>query len=428
MRTWILGSAIRGSASILLAASAASVYAADAAGDCCSDLDERIAELSATSARKGNRAVSLTISGWINEAVFFWDDGVENNVYVGTNSLEQTRFRFLGEARIGDGWSAGYTLEVGVSANASNGFSQLTDKGGAPPIVRKSNWFLKHSTLGKLTVGLEGEATYHLLDSANATNTMLFANAESPAVALGAFRLRTGGELSALRWTDIMRGGNNSTPGQGGRRNIVRYDSPTNAGFTLTASWGEDDLWSGALRYAGQAGDFKLLANAGYANNTDENMQLCHVSPVQQDCAWWGAAATVMHVPTGLYMYGGFGAQEDETRGESFPALDVEKDDRIWFVQTGIERKFWALGKSTVFAQYRHDDAGSNPDRTIAGSFIRASDIDHWSAGVVQNIETADMDLYVTYDHASAEVTNGAGITVDVDDFSVVQAGAMIKF
>lgn len=59
---------------------AAPASAADLGGDCCADLEERIAELEATTARKGNRKVTLTISGWVNEAVFFWDDGVERNV------------------------------------------------------------------------------------------------------------------------------------------------------------------------------------------------------------------------------------------------------------------------------------------------------------------------------------------------------------
>ena len=44
--------------------------AADLGGNCCADLEERIAELESTTARKGNRKVSLTISGWINEALF----------------------------------------------------------------------------------------------------------------------------------------------------------------------------------------------------------------------------------------------------------------------------------------------------------------------------------------------------------------------
>ena len=48
---------------------------ADFGGDCCGELEERIAELEATTARKGNRELSLTLSGYVNIAVMFWDDG-----------------------------------------------------------------------------------------------------------------------------------------------------------------------------------------------------------------------------------------------------------------------------------------------------------------------------------------------------------------
>lgn len=43
--------------------------AADLGGDCCADLEERVATLEATTARKGNRKVSLTISGWVNHSM-----------------------------------------------------------------------------------------------------------------------------------------------------------------------------------------------------------------------------------------------------------------------------------------------------------------------------------------------------------------------
>ena len=39
--------------------------AADLGGDCCADLEERVAELEATTVRKGNKKVSVTISGWV---------------------------------------------------------------------------------------------------------------------------------------------------------------------------------------------------------------------------------------------------------------------------------------------------------------------------------------------------------------------------
>src|SRR5665647_3033794 len=59
--------------------SAGSASAADLGGNCCADLEERIAELEATTVRKGNRKVSLTISGWVAEQVMYWDDGFEQN-------------------------------------------------------------------------------------------------------------------------------------------------------------------------------------------------------------------------------------------------------------------------------------------------------------------------------------------------------------
>ncbi len=133
-----------------------SAKAADLGGNCCADLEERVAELEATTARKGNRKVSLTVSGWVNEAVFGWDDGTEQNVYVGTNALEQSRFRFTGSAKIDKDWSAGYVLEIGLQGQPSSQWNQIQDGStnllainqNNGLIVRKSNWFIKSNRLG----------------------------------------------------------------------------------------------------------------------------------------------------------------------------------------------------------------------------------------------------------------------------------------
>ena len=49
--------------------------AADLGGDCCADLEERVAELEATTVRKGNKKVSVTLSGWVIKSFNWWDDG-----------------------------------------------------------------------------------------------------------------------------------------------------------------------------------------------------------------------------------------------------------------------------------------------------------------------------------------------------------------
>ncbi len=110
-----------------------------------------------------------------------------------------------------------------------------------------------------------------------------------------------------------MRGFNNGTPGQDGRRNIVRYDSPEFGGFVASASWGEDDLWDTSLTYKGEIHDFKLIGKIGYGESTDPACNGNCGGPIGDfKCTWWGAAATAMHQPTGLYLYGGYGQQTIE--------------------------------------------------------------------------------------------------------------------
>src|ERR1700693_5006726 len=78
---------------------AGSASAADLGGNCCADLEERIAELEATTARKGNRKVSLTVSGWVAEQVLWWDDGAARGTYV-TGTTLASHVTFAGQATI----------------------------------------------------------------------------------------------------------------------------------------------------------------------------------------------------------------------------------------------------------------------------------------------------------------------------------------
>ena len=411
--------------------------AADLGGDCCADLEERVAELEATTARKGNRKVSLTVSGWVNEQVMWWDDGSESNVYVGTNKLEQSRVRFVGEAQIAPGYSAGYTLELGVNganSTGSSGWNQSNPDGtgGSNAVtLRKSNWWVKSKDLGKVTVGLEGTAMYHLLDDADGANTRNVSDAQAAAVYQGNFGIRNHGTfIGGLTWGSILQGIDNGTVGQDGRRNIVRYDSPTVAGFTLTASWGEDDDWGMSLTYKNTFGDFNILGKAGYGEVSDENIG-CSTKTTPTDCQLFGAAATVMHVPTGLYVYGGY-AQNYDNRVADVGGAGTDATSSLWFVQGGIEQKWIPLGKTTIFGEYRHDDGGSKNGVAIpvgfGGGSLGGTDLNFIGAGVVQNIEPAALDLYIQYRHADGDIISTNGTRTSIDDFDAVIAGALMKF
>ena len=411
---WIALAALALSAAAMAASPAS---AADYWTDgCCADLEERLIALETTAARRGNRVVSLTVSGWVNQAVFLWDDGVEDNVYVGTNSLEQERFKIAGEAKIGGDWSVGYVLEVGSVGADSKAFSQTSTGVKNTLNTRKSSWFVKSGTFGKVTVGQDATATYHLLNDPDIANTRFYSDSEASAVALGAFRTRSNGALGP-RWTDVMGGFSNATPGLSARRNVVRYDTPVVGGFTASAAWGEDDMWDAALIYAGEWGDLKVAARAGYGESTDPTSIAGRCTAGNGDCRWWGAAGTVMHVPTGLYVYAAYGEDQIDLTPAQIGADDTAT---MWFVQAGVERRLLPLGKTTIFAEYRNDDVGLS--RAAVGS-----EIEFWAAGVVQNIENAGMDLYAIYRNASGRADTGGGMAA-LDDLDMVITGARIQF
>lgn len=413
---------MKGRASALVAAAAVlgggilPAAAADLGGNCCADLEERIAELEATTARKGNRKVSLTVSGWVNEAIFFWDDGVERNAYIGTNELEQSRFRFNGDAKINASWGAGFILEIGANGTGSKSFAQDTDGIGGVS-VRKSAWFVKSKELGKVTVGLYDTATYHLLDNVDTTLTRNVSDYEAAGVALGAFKTRSNGVLGASTWLQFMGGFQNGSPGQSGLRNTIRYDTPEIAGFVASASWGEDDQWETALKYKGEFGDFKLNAAFGYGESTDNTANRGQCTQGDGNCQWWGAGVLAQHAPTGIYVYGGYAHNEIDL----LPAQVADDEAETWYLQVGIERKWNDLGKTNIFAEYREDDVGLS-------QAAASSNLEFWSAGIAQNVESADITFYALYRHAEGDFIAKAGGANTLDDLDMVITGAKINF
>src|SRR5215471_1618886 len=129
---------LRGAAShlalaVILGAVGAGVFAqksakaADLGGDCCADLEDRVAELEATTVRKGNKKVSVQIYGKMNWAVLTWNDGAETNTYTVNNAMESSRFGLKGSAKISGFWSAGFRLEAETREASSQQVNQFND-------------------------------------------------------------------------------------------------------------------------------------------------------------------------------------------------------------------------------------------------------------------------------------------------------------
>src|SRR4029453_9051838 len=109
-----------------------SAKAADLGGDCCADLEERVAELEATTARKGNRKMSLTITGQVNKVIQYWNDSHTSGAFYGLdNTNSSSRFSFLGEARIAPKAKIGFEIMIETEGPNTTSRAGQTNEDGS---------------------------------------------------------------------------------------------------------------------------------------------------------------------------------------------------------------------------------------------------------------------------------------------------------
>jgi predicted porin len=373
--------------------------AADLGGDCCADLEERVAELEATTARKGNKKVSVQIYGKVNWAGMFWDDGSEDNFYVVNNYNESTRTGIKGKAKINGDLEAGYRLEWEYRHGASSLLNQFNDDGPLSPniVVRWSQMYVASKNYGTVNWGLTATPKYDITKQAMEYLTTIKGESGGLSDTLVSdfrmqpnFRLRpkglSGAEgLSTLTWSNIGRCyGASDQFNCSTRRNGVAYSTPDFKGilegFNLQWGWFEDDDWGGALRYKRTFNDtWKLSGGVAYENLRDERLQnagggiasgnvpipqpngttLNKTTFFQRDFDEWAGSLGLMHVPSGLFVVGVFSTSEsNDTNAIGFYTHKRAPDMTAWDVQAGIDRKWFAPGPTSFWGGYAQVNDG----------------------------------------------------------------------
>jgi predicted porin len=342
------------------------------------DLEERIAELEATTAKKGNRKVRLTVSGSINQAMLFVDVDGEQEKRIINNSTTGTYLNFAGSAQFSKELYAGFVIEIGQGE-----WNVLTDAASVNTStevdLRRAAVWVK-APIGKVTLGKDSEAT-------DGVSQVSLANT-APATQMLSFRPLLGGD-GITENADLF---------DGQRLNVVRYDSPAVAGFTVSASWSADgtgsaltdvsDVYSVALRYYEDFKEVKVGAAVGYRQGAvfPGLNPILNLGQVAIDQETLSGSGSIIHVPSGLFVSAAAG-QAEFAGGAKITS---------WEVMPGIETRLSALGKTTFFATYSQFKVdGVDEDLTVYGG------------GVVQAVDSAALSLY-----ASAK-------QIDVDDESV---------
>ena len=354
-------------------------FAADLGGNCCADLEERVAELEATSAKKGNKKVSVTVYGTVNYGVMWstLDTGPLNKTAIVSPAHDPSRFGFAGQGKINTETQAGFVFEFEVKSNFVSGALNVL---GDPWVqTRKASVWIESKTLGRLTLGKDSQATDGLSE-------ITVANTRVAAPML---------RVSPLEYYTIV----DPVGISGTRTELVRYDTAAIAGFTGSASWASDKTWDAALRFAKEVGGFQIAAGVGMREQGDGLNLLSLTAP---DTRFYLGSASIKHMGSGLFANGAYSTFKGTT-------LLQGTDQQAWAIQAGIEKNFFGPGATTAFGEFQQIDRQS----TDAIKF--------WGLGLVQSFDAASIDLYANWRSYEAN-----SLSASRDD--VFMSGMRIKF
>ena len=427
--------------------SIAPASAADLGGNCCADLEERIAELEATTVRKGNRKVSVTLSGYVSHHVMWWDDGVRSDTYIGDGGNYGSRFRFVGSAKISPTVTAGFLYEWQSNSNAIGSMNQTNNgddlgptgaataspgvcgltSGAGCTTLRDSTVWLRHNHLGMIKVGHGSTATDNLV----LIDLGGMSGASTPDVGLyvGGFIIPRNGvyDNTSRTWGAAINGGVSFDTS---RRNHVLYETPTLHGFTLQSAVGEDNFWDVALRWAGEHHGFRMAFGIGYQEDTEFNGAAfaidCATNCNRSETELKGSAS-ILHVSTGLFATFAAGNRDVDNMTHVDPE-NVNHSQSFWYIAGGVRRNWTGLGNTVFFGEYsEHDGFLKRASPGVVN--IADSTVTHWGLGIVQYIDAAAMELFLTYKHFELEETLIVGGPFPgLHDMDVIIGGARVSF
>lgn len=323
------------------------------------------------------------ISGQINRAVLWADNGTDSDVGHVDNDNSSTRFRIKGSADVTENTRAGVTWENEFESNSSGAFDINQNNDGSADFKERKleGWY--QGPWGQLSIG-QGDGAANGTSEMDLSGTSVIAYSGVADMAGGiTFKTPGGADIGeGVAVGDVF----NNLDGLS-RNDRLRYDTPAFGPVGLAVSATNGDAYEIAGRLVQDVGDNAFEAAIGYIDGGDR-------SPFSQI----GASASFLHA-SGFNVTIAVGERDlDET---------ARSDPQNAYVKVGYHG-----GAHRFSVDYgTTDDLAAEADEATAyGAFW------NWQA------------------FASGEIYAGARIYeldrpgIDVDDVTAIMAGTRIKF
>lgn len=355
-----------------------------------------------------DKDVRLELSGRINQAVLFADNGDEEDFFVVDNDNSGSRFGFNGEVDFGE-WTTGTELVISVEVNSTDEikFDQDDDPGeqfgdGDIGDLRQANWYIENPRFGFFSIG-QGDEAGEDASEADLSGTTLIAQSDVDDTAGGLeFNSDTPGFEKIDEVDDFF------VNLDGDRTSRVLYETPSLFGFSLRGSLSDGDGLepSAAVLYGAEMGGYELEAAAAWRTENDED---------GQPDTFHGSASLL--APFGINVTFAGGTQDSTEDG-------VE-DPNFFYGKLGYRADFFEFGDTRFSVDYfqgRNNADFAAPD----GNLPEATSI---GGGIVQKISPLSMEVYAGVRNYDVEdLYDGANQIEDPDNLITVLSGARVRF
>ena len=336
-------------------------------------------------------AVKFKTSGQVNRAIQYGDDGQGSDVLHVDGDASGSRVRFVGSEDLGNGMKVGFTMEIEAQSNDSfNATLKASDWGFKHGERHINMWF--SGNWGKVTMGQASDAMDGVA-FADLNGAWIPVENASDFGGSIAFRTSAGGTAGGITAGSV-------TPSyDGGRRDVLRYDSPSLGPFKAMVSVANNDQWDAQVRLGGSVGGGEYDLRGGYGARQNRN---------GYDMWTFSGAFKFSQGTSVALAYG-----ESDFDG-------AQADGDYFYVKVGHD---W--GNNSVAIDYK------TADDTTAHSFCSGGSCggETFGIGFVHTMPKPKVDLYVGYrnfelDDWSTALSGGAG----ADDVDVFFVGSRVKF
>lgn len=339
------------------------------------------------------RAVDFKISGQIDRAILWGDNGNDSDTKFVDNDNSSTRFRFTGSNEFDEAWTAGIVWEVEMQSNPSNetviDIGENDDSTDVDFNERKIEFYIDHKKWGRVWLG-QGDTASNSTSEVDLSGTDVV-NYSSIEDMNGGFNFRDDDDNVI---TSIASAYSNFDGFS--RRDRIRYDTPKFGPVYFSTSYMNGQSYDFAGRFAYEWEGFGKLAAAASWLPADTQRD-----PYKQ----YSGSISFLHSSGINLTFSGGGRYDDDNR----------KDDPYnLYGKLGYKFGKWALSADYTYCE----NVGADDDK--AKSIGVAAVWNVWES----------VQLYGSYrwndlDRDSDERPAGVG---NAESISSVMVGGRVKF